>query len=87
MFAADANDSQRLDAVLQEAHALLKGLMEKKMSAVDVNVTGVLDAIEQRANTQRDLTRGTSRTAALWIQYMEMVNILRTFIKAERTAN
>ena len=87
MFAADANDSQRQDAVLQEAHALLIGLMEKKMSAVDVNATGVLDAIEQRANTQRDLTRGTSRTAALWLQYIEMVNILRTFIKAKRTAN
>ena len=26
-------------------------------------------------------------TGALWLQYMEMVNILRTFIKAERTAN
>ena len=39
------------------------------------------------ANTQRDHTRGTSRTGALWLQYMEMVNILRTFIKAERTAN
>ena len=36
---------------------------------------------------QRDHTRGTSRTGALWLQCMEMVNIIRTFIKAERTAN
>ena len=61
--------------------------MEKKMSVEDVSATGVLDVIQQRANTQRDHTRGRSRTGALWLQYMEMVNILRTFIKAERTAN
>ena len=61
--------------------------MEKKMSVEDVSATGVLDVIQQRANTQRDHTRGRSRTGALWLQYMEIVNILRTFIKAERTAN
>ena len=57
------------------------------MSVEEVSATGVLDVIQQRANTQRDHTRGTSRTAALWLQYMEMVNILRTSIKVERTAN
>ena len=61
--------------------------MQKKMSLEEVSATGVLDVIQQRANTQRDHISGTSRTGALWLQYMEMVNILRTFIKAERTAN
>ena len=61
--------------------------MEKKMCVEEVSATGVLDVIQQRANTHRDHTRGTSCTGALWLQYMEMVNILRTFIKAERTAN
>ena len=61
--------------------------MEKKMSVEGVSATGVLDVIQQRGNTQRDNTRGTSRTAALWLQYMEMVNILPTSIKVERTAN
>jgi len=61
--------------------------MENKMSVEEVSATGVLDVIQQRANTQRNHTRDASRTAALWLQYMEMVNILRTFIKAERTAN
>ena len=58
---------------------MFKGLMEKKMSVEEVSATGVLDVIQQRANTQRDHTRGTSSTAALWLQYMEMVNVLRTF--------
>ena len=53
----------------------------------EVSATGVLDVIQQRANTHRDHTRGTSRTAVLWLQYMEMVNIIRTSIKVERTAN
>lgn len=57
------------------------------MCVEEVSATGVLDVIQQRANTHRDHTRGTSCTGALWLQYMEMVNILRTFIKAERTAN
>ena len=61
--------------------------MKKKMSVDEVSATGVLDVIHQRANTQRDHTRGTSRAAVLWLQYMEMVNILRTSIKVERTAN
>lgn len=28
-----------------------------------------------------------NRTSALWIQYMTMIDILRSFIKAERTGN
>ena len=75
--------------VHQTCRCEFKGLMEKKMAVEEVSATGVLDVIQQRANTQRDHTRGTSRTAALWLQYMEMhmVNILRTSIKVERTAN
>ena len=61
--------------------------MEKKMSVEEVSATGVLDVIQQRANTQHDHTRGTSRAAVLWLQYMEMVDILRTSIKVQRTAN
>ena len=57
------------------------------MSVEEVNATGVLDVIQQRTNTQHAHTRGTSCTAALWLQFMEMVNILRTGIKVERTAN
>ena len=73
--------------VHQKCRREFKGLMEKKMSVEEVSATGVLDVSQQRGNTQRDSTRGTSRTAALWLQYMEMVNILRTSIKVERTAN
>ena len=29
----------------------------------------------------------SSETASLWLQYMEMINILRKFIRAERTGN
>ena len=57
------------------------------MSVEEVSATGVLDVIQQRANTQHGHTRGTSRAAVLWLQYMEMVDILRTSIKVKRTAN
>ncbi len=29
----------------------------------------------------------TTRTARLWLQYMDMIDILRMFLKAERTGN
>ena len=32
-------------------------------------------------------TFSKSRTAKLWLQYMEMVELLQKFIKAERTGN
>ncbi|CAH3177828.1 unnamed protein product [Porites lobata] len=65
MVTLDANNSQSQNKILQEAHALFKGLMEKKMSVEEVSATGVLDVIQQRANTQRDHISGTSRTGAL----------------------
>ena len=36
---------------------------------------------------QNNSMREKSRTAALCLQYMEMIDVLRTFIKAERTGN
>ena len=54
--------------VHQTCRREFKGLMEKKMSVEEVSATGVLDVIQQRVNIQRDHTRGTSRTAVLWLQ-------------------
>ena len=73
--------------LVEDAHTLYKELMERKNSAEEVSAAGVLTTIEQHVRNQRDLKSDRSRTAAVWLQYMAMVDILRTFIKAERTAN
>ena len=53
----------------------------------DAGSSQVLKKIKQSVNSYRNQLSQRSRTAALWIQYMDMVDILKRFIKAERTAN
>ena len=69
---------------LEEAAVLYKHLMQGSMSADQVCQADVLTRIKNA------LQKGTkslqsSRTAALWLQYMNMVEILRKYIRAERT--
>ena len=67
--------------------ALFDKLMEKKVSANEASTAKVLDNIEECVHRKQDLLAERSRRAALWIQYLEMVDILRSFIRAERTAS
>ena len=46
----------------------------------------VLCIIKHMIERQKDALK-QSRTACLWLQYMDMMDILRRFIKAERTGN
>ena len=41
----------------------------------------VQQRIQEKMTTNNDKERQESRTARLWLQYMEMVELLRTFIK------
>lgn len=72
---------------LEEARALFEKLMEKKVSAYEASTAGVLNNIKKFIHRKQDLLVERSRTAVLWIQYLEKVDILRSFIRAERTAN
>ena len=80
-------DTHSETAILEEARALFDKLMEKKVSAHEVSTAGVLKNIKECVHRKQDHLVERSRTAALWIQYLEMVDILRSFIRAERTAN
>lgn len=71
---------------LQEARALYDELINKKKSAEEISAADVLDRIKGYLQQQRDFMKD-DRTATLWLQYMDMVDILRMFIKAERTGN
>lgn len=71
---------------LQEAHALYDDLMSRKTSAQEVSSAAVLSKIEGQLQRQKESTKD-NRTAKPWMQYMDMVDILRKFIKAERTNN
>ncbi|CAG2195214.1 unnamed protein product [Mytilus edulis] len=52
----------------------------------DVNQSNSLDTIKDKIQQFRH-SRSKYKTANLWFQYMDMICILRDFIKAERTGN
>ena len=68
------------------ARILYDKLMEGTRSADDVASDPILDKISRVLQTLTEsLTK--ARTAKLWLQYMDMVKILRKFIKAEHMGN
>lgn len=71
---------------VSKARTLYDALMKGTRSSNDVASDPILDKISKVFQTQTEsLTK--DRTAKLWLQYMDMVKILRKFIKAERMGN
>ena len=61
--------------------------MKKEKSWEAVNDESVWETIRQTVEATKVSLQEQSRTSALWLQYIEMVRILKLFIKAERTGN
>jgi hypothetical protein len=76
------NDTQ---TDLKAATALFDGLLSSTVATEEVYTSDVLKRIKDTFDEKKELM--TMRTAKLWLQYIDMVNILRTFLKAERTGN
>ena len=74
------------ESITKELDELLTDLLGKKKTT-EVCASGVLGAIKEQARNKATMLAESSRTAALWIQYMNMIDILRSFIRAERTSN
>ena len=68
------------------ARILYDELMEGTRSADDVASDPILDKISRVLQTLTE-SLTNDRTAKLWLQYMDMVKILRKFIKAEHMGN
>jgi len=68
---------------IEEVRALFDKLTGKKVSAEEASTADVLSKIQECVRRKKDVLAERSRTAALWIQYLEMVDILRSFLKAE----
>ena len=71
---------------VDEAAALYEKLVQGSMTADQVCqeyvMTRINDSLQREVNSLK-----SSRTATLWLQYMDMVSILRKYIQAERTGN
>ena len=71
---------------LKEAASLFDNLMSLNKTIEEVCSADVLCRIRQMIERQKESLK-QPRTACLWLQYMDMMDILRRFIKAERTGN
>ena len=82
----DTNVTKHCTDELSEAIHLYETLLNGDTSAEVVYEHTILDKINEKfVGAKKSLIQ--HRTASLWLQYMEMIDILRKFIKAERTGN
>jgi len=65
---------------------LMGGFLCGKLSVDDLSEDEVLGRIQAKLEMTRKSMQ-SQRTANLWMQYMSMVDILRKFLKAERTGD
>ena len=70
---------------ITESKDLYDRAMLSILSVEEVCSAGVLVIIKGKLGDLKQTM--TTRTAMLWLQYMDMVSILQRFIKAERIAN
>jgi len=78
--------SATMDEDLATAVQLYDKLVSGKLSVQDVCSVRCLDKIQEKLEAQKT-QMAAKRTSKLWLQYMEMVDILHLFIKAERTGD
>ncbi len=67
------------------ASELYDRAMSSSLPVEEVCAAEVLKRMQRKLDEKKDTM--TMRTARLWMQYLEMVDILRNFLKAERTGN
>jgi len=72
---------------VDEALALYEKLMGGEISADEVCSSSVLERIKNSLKNHSESLKKSSRTSALWVQYINMIDILCKFIRAERTGN
>ena len=83
---ADTADMEPVDADLREAAVLYDELMAGNISQSNVNSSDVLKRIVARIQDTKD-SLGDLRTAQLWLQYMDMIDIMRQCIRSEHTGD
>jgi len=77
------DNSQYLDA----ACTLYEKLMSRDVHAEEARSYNTLEKIQDNLKNNVESGKKSVTTSALWVQYMNMTDILHKFIRAERTGN
>jgi hypothetical protein len=80
------NQHSRGVSDLIEARQLIDDILDGKTSIDAVLESKAIDNIQAKLVEEKNSIHDL-RTSKLWIQYMEMIDILRRFLKAEQTGN
>ena len=70
-----------------EVCSFFKKLMSHEISIQEMCAYLPLKNVYDRLNITKNVLEERSRTAKLWLQYMNMVDLLKKYLKAERTGN
>lgn len=65
---------------------LMTSLLPGSVTVAEVESNEVLDRFGENLDKKKDALRSL-KTSKLWMQYLDMVDIVRNFIKGERTGN
>ena len=74
---------EKVDQTAEDIDQIAQKTRENKM----ISQAPVQQRIQEKMTAYNDKERQERRTARVWLQYMEMVELLRTFIKAEWMGN
>ena len=76
----DADEVQKIDE-------LYKGIVDKSVAVCDIAESKELVKLKECLLAHKAFLAEKSRTAKLWLQYIEYVETLKLFIRSERTGN
>lgn len=80
-------EAQRESSIeLQAAAEMYQNLIDESITPNDVCQSEIIQKITEKLE-EKKRALANNRTAVLWLEYMKMVDVLRTFIKAERMGN
>ncbi|CAG2240639.1 unnamed protein product [Mytilus edulis] len=81
-----SESNQILPSEIEQLITVFEGIIQSNISIESLNDNPTLNIISERISLFRKSLKNC-RTASLWFQYMDMVELLRQFITAERTGN
>ena len=84
--AAAELETPEVSSDLRDLKDMFESLMQGRVSMGYVCQSHDLEDVRQKILDAKS-SSSNSRTGKLWLQYLEMIEILRTFIKAERTGD
>lgn len=74
-------------SILSEVETLYEKVINKEIGLDEANSKEILNLTKEKLDYVKGVLATTSRTSKLWLQYTEMIQLLRCFIRSERTGN